>query len=81
VHLKTVGKQVAATSYVKEYFLATAHLALGYREDALKCLEKAGAERDPWLVWLGTEAKLDSLRNEPRFIEVFRSTNNPMAFS
>ena len=73
--------QVAATSYVKEYFLATAHLALGYRDEALKSLEKAGAERDPWLVWLGTEAKLDSLRNEPRFIEVFRSTNNPMAFT
>jgi len=71
---------LASTRYVKEYFLATAHLALGYRDEALTSLEKAAAERDPWLVWLGTETKLDPLRNEPRFIEAFRSTNNPMAF-
>ena len=71
---------LAANSYVKEYFLATAHLALGYHDEALTCLEKAAAERDPWLVWWGTETKLDSLRQHPRFIEAFRSTNNPMAF-
>jgi tetratricopeptide (TPR) repeat protein len=70
----------ASTSYVKEYFLATAHLALGYHDEALTCLEKAAAERDPWSVWWGTETKLDALRKHPRFIEVFRSTNNPMAF-
>lgn len=72
--------RLASTSYVKEYFLATAHLALGYHEEALTSLEKAAAERDPWLVWWGTETKLDPLRKDPRFIEAFRSTNNPMAF-
>lgn len=72
--------KLAETNYVKEYFLATTHLALGYREEALAALERAAAERDPWLVWMGTETKLDPLRNEPRFVEAFRSTNNPMAF-
>jgi eukaryotic-like serine/threonine-protein kinase len=70
----------ASTSYVKEYFLATAHLALGYHDEALRSLEKAAAERDPWMVWWGTETKLDPLRQHPRFVEAFRSTNNPMAF-
>lgn len=70
----------AATSYVKEYFLALAHLALGEREEAIGYLEKAAVERDPWLVWFGTEPKLDPLRKDPRFIELFRSTNNPLAF-
>jgi tetratricopeptide (TPR) repeat protein len=70
----------AAVSYVKEYFLAMAHLALGDHERALAALQKAGAERDPWLVWFGTEPKLDPLRKDPRFIEIFRATNNPMAF-
>ena len=64
----------------KEYFLALAHVALGDYDEALICLEKAGAERDPWLVWFGTEAKLDPLRADPRFIKIFRSTNNPLAF-
>jgi hypothetical protein len=57
-----------------------AQLALGYRDEALTAIEKAAAERDPWLVWCGTDPKLDPLRHEPRFIEAFRSTNNPMAF-
>src|SRR5215475_2869410 len=63
--------KIAETNYVKEYFIATAHVALGDVEQALTSLEKAAAERDPWLVWLGTEAKLDSIRKEPRFVEAF----------
>src|SRR5215831_4160655 len=76
------GEMIATAkdNYVKEYFLALAHVALGDYEVALDCLEKAAAERDPWLVWFGTEPKLDPLRNHPRFIKIFRSTNNPMAF-
>lgn len=70
----------AQTTYVKEYFLTIAHLALGDHDAALTNLEKAAAERDPWLVWFGTEPKLDPLRDDPRFVKVFRSTNNPLAF-
>jgi serine/threonine protein kinase/Tfp pilus assembly protein PilF len=70
----------ASTGYVKNYFLGLAHLALGDHESALTAVEKAAAERDPWLVWFGTEPKLDPLRKHPRFIEAFRSTNNPLAF-
>jgi hypothetical protein len=43
------------------------------------CLEKAVAEREPWLAWFGTETKLDRLRDDERFKKVFRSTNNPVA--
>jgi len=78
-----VRKEMIATAknnYVKEYFLALAHVALRDYETALDCLEKAAAERDPWLVWFGTEAKLDPLRDHPRFVKLFRSTNNPLAF-
>lgn len=70
----------AETNYVKEYFLAMAHVALGDYDEALNFLEKAAAERDPWLVWFGTETKLDPLRDDPRFIKIFQSTNNPLAF-
>jgi len=70
----------AKNNYVKEYFLALAHVALRDYETALDCLEKAAAERDPWLIWFGTEAKLDPLRDHPRFVKLFRSTHNPLAF-
>jgi hypothetical protein len=58
-----------------------AHVALGNHDEALELLAKAVAERDPWLVWFGTEAKLDPLRSDPRFIEIFRATNNPLALA
>jgi serine/threonine protein kinase/Tfp pilus assembly protein PilF len=70
----------AATGYVKEYFLAMAHIALGDHEGAFKYLEQALAERDPWLIWFGTDPKLDPLRKDPRFVAIFQKTNNPLAF-
>jgi serine/threonine protein kinase/tetratricopeptide (TPR) repeat protein len=70
---------MAAKTYVKTYFLAMAHLALGNHDEALKCLAEAVEERDPWLVWLGTEPKLDPLRSDRRFIKLFRETRNPLA--
>lgn len=78
-HIRDEMLSTAAVSYVKEYFLAMAHIALGDYEEALKYLEQTLAERDPWLIWFGTEPKLDPLRKDPRFIEIFRATNNPMA--
>jgi serine/threonine protein kinase/tetratricopeptide (TPR) repeat protein len=71
--------QLSSNSYVKDYFVAMAHVALGNHDQALELLARAAAERDPWLVWWGTEPKLDPLRSDPRFIEIFRSTNNPLA--
>ena len=71
---------LAATTYVKEYFLAMAHLALDDHDQAFVVLDKALEERDPWLVWFGTEPKLDSLRNDARFAKIFRATDNPLAF-
>jgi tetratricopeptide (TPR) repeat protein len=70
----------AKKDYMKEYFLAMAHVALGYSDEAMDYLDKAAAERDPWMVWFGTEAKLDPLRDNPRFAKIFQSTNNPLAF-
>jgi tetratricopeptide (TPR) repeat protein len=72
---------MAAKSYVKTYFLAMAHLALGDHHETFKYLTEAVAERDPWLVWFGTEPKLDALRRDERFIELFRATRNPLALT
>lgn len=65
--------------YFKPYFLAMAYVALGNHDAAFECLEKAFAERDNWLLWFGTEPKLDPLRSDPRFIKLFRTMSNPLA--
>ncbi|MDX6694572.1 MAG: eukaryotic-like serine/threonine-protein kinase [Blastocatellia bacterium] len=72
---------LAAARYIKPYFIALAYVAVGEKETALALLEKAFDERDPWLVWLGTEPKLDSLRRDSRFQRLFKQTRNPLASS
>ncbi len=74
-------KQRASKSYVKEYFLALAHVALGEYDAAFEYLEKTFSEHDPWLMWFGTEPKLDPIRKDPRFVELFRRTGNPMGLT
>ncbi|MCA1612903.1 MAG: protein kinase, partial [Acidobacteria bacterium] len=72
--------EAAATRYVSPYLCALVHARLGDRDRALALLEEAYAIRDGWMVWVGAEPQLDALREEPRFRELLRLTNNP-AFS
>ncbi|HKP36911.1 MAG TPA: protein kinase [Pyrinomonadaceae bacterium] len=72
--------EMLSSPYFKPYFVAMTYVALGDHDKAFEYLEKAFAERDNWLLWFGTEPKLDPLRTDPRFIELFQSTNNPLAF-
>ncbi len=54
-------------SYIPNYFLATAYLALGDRDTALALLEKDADERCVYLQWMAVDPELDGLRNDPRF--------------
>lgn len=51
--------------------LAYTYLALGDRERALALLERAADERDPSLLWLGVDPRVDPLRGSPRFLALF----------
>jgi serine/threonine-protein kinase len=50
-------------------------LALGFgrTSDALDAFALAFAERDPSLVWLGVDPRVDPLRAEPRFVSLLQS--------
>jgi TolB-like protein/Tfp pilus assembly protein PilF/tRNA A-37 threonylcarbamoyl transferase component Bud32 len=65
--------------HVKPYFIAVAYAAFaGERDAVFEWLEKAFAERNEWLIWLGTEPKFDALRDDPRFVEMLERMNNPI---
>ena len=65
-------KQLSEQVYISPYYMAMVHTGLGDREAAFACLEKACEIRDEWLIWLGTEPKLDELRADPRFTDLLR---------
>lgn len=60
-------RQEANRGYLPATSLAAAHAALGDRAAALDALERAEREHDVRLVFLGIDARWNSLRDEPRF--------------
>ncbi len=68
----------SAPQYVKPYFLAMAYNAVGESDKAFEWLEKAFAERNEWLIWLGTDPKFDSLREDPRYFQLLERMDNPI---
>ena len=72
--------ELATKQYIKPYFLGMCNLALNELDTAFEYLELALAEFDPFYNWLGTEAKFDPVRSDPRFLKIFQATKNPMAF-
>ena len=57
--------------------LAYIYLALGRRDDALDQFERALDERDPLLVWLSVDPRVDELRKEPRFQAILQQIGLP----
>ncbi len=70
--------QMQAHGYVSPYHLALIYVHLGNREEAIAQLQKAATLRDAWLVWMGVEPQLDTLRGEPAFEKLLKETRNPV---
>ncbi|HLM02616.1 MAG TPA: hypothetical protein VK400_16300, partial [Pyrinomonadaceae bacterium] len=68
----------AAAGYVKPYFLAMAHVAVGDRDRAFEYFEQSYDEHEPWLIWFGTEPMLESLHDDARYVELLERMNNPI---
>ena len=61
----------AREKYVGSYFLAASNLAIGETDKTFYYLQKAIDEKSHWLLWLGTEPKLDSIRGDARFDKLY----------
>jgi tetratricopeptide (TPR) repeat protein len=68
-------RKVSPDGKVLPFNLALVHLGLGDRARALDNLEKAYDADSQLLAWLGQDAVFDSLRSEPRFVELLRKLN------
>jgi serine/threonine protein kinase/Tol biopolymer transport system component/tetratricopeptide (TPR) repeat protein len=65
-------QRLSTERYVSPYFLALIYAGLGDADKVIECLLKAYESRDEWLIWLGSEPKLDEFRADPRFIDLLR---------
>jgi tetratricopeptide (TPR) repeat protein len=65
----TLGRLAAAsrTRHVSAYHVAAIHVALGDTSAALDWLERALAERSPWIGYLEVDPRVAPLRSHPRF--------------
>jgi DNA-binding winged helix-turn-helix (wHTH) protein/tetratricopeptide (TPR) repeat protein len=60
-------ERLESTAFVSPYHLGVVRLALGEPEAALDGLERAGEERDPWIVFVKADSALAGLHGERRF--------------
>ena len=71
-------KELSAPSYVAPYNFAVIYAGLGEKDRAFALLNRGYADRSYYLaVYLTTDARLDSLRSNPRFAELRRRVGLP----
>jgi len=64
--------QLSKQRYVSPFYIALIYMGLGQKDQAFEWLEKAYKKRDHWLETLKVHPWLDSLRSDPRFIELLK---------
>ncbi len=71
---KVLGEveKVSRQRYVSPYYVAMIYAALGEKEQAFAFLARAYAERSRRLVFLKVNPVWDSLRSDPRFVDLVR---------
>jgi DNA-binding winged helix-turn-helix (wHTH) protein/TolB-like protein/lipoprotein NlpI len=52
------------------YYLAAAYASLGKSDEAFAALDQAFAARSNWMIYLKVDPRFDSLRQDPRFVEL-----------
>ena len=58
--------------YVSAYLTAVIYAGLGEKDRAFEWLEKAFNERAEFLIYLKTDPRLETLRTDPRFLDLLR---------
>ena len=65
-------KQAALTQHVSAYHTAVIHAALGDMDESFGWLERAYAERSPWIGYMRVDPRLDPLRSHSGFDSLLR---------
>ena len=69
--------ELAKQRYIQPSYVALLYTGLGDKERAFQWLEKGFRERDDRLIFVITDPLVDSLRTDPRFVELIRRIGLP----
>jgi hypothetical protein len=58
--------------YVAPFWQALVHAGLGNADAAMEQLERSYSIRDLWLIWINTDPRLDTVRDDARFQQLLR---------
>jgi tetratricopeptide (TPR) repeat protein len=68
--------QIAMTRHVSAYHTAVIYIALGDVDEGIRWLERAYAERSPWIGYMRVDPRLDPLRSDSRFDALLRQARH-----
>ena len=60
-------KEMSAAMYVSPFFFALVHAGLNETKTAIDYIEQTVENRDPWMVFIYADPRLDNLRSDSRF--------------
>ena len=66
-----------AKQYVSPFHIALVYVGLGDHDKAIEWLDKAQEERDPFVIYIQVDPNFDSLRGDPRFVELIKKLTVP----
>jgi len=75
--LTILNRLKTTKEYISPYELATLHVGLGEKEEALALLERAYAAHDLQMQYLKVDPHLDSIRSESRYADLVRRVGLP----
>jgi hypothetical protein len=59
--------------------MAIVYVSFGDRDKALEALKTAAEIHDSWISWVAVDLQFETLRDDPRFDEILRMINHPLA--
>jgi len=69
---------LSAREWVSAYAISTVYSGIGETDAAFEWLEKAYQARESWITYLIPDARIDPLRDDPRYLDLLRRVGLPL---
>jgi eukaryotic-like serine/threonine-protein kinase len=75
--LNELEKRSTTNEYLSPFQIALIYVGLGKKDKAIESLQTAERERDPFLMYIRVDPNFDSLRTDPRFLDLMKQIGAP----